>query len=204
VRLARIRFTEMLIDANSIDPAEFTNWAFTPGMGYGAMDKWWGDFGTRDFPHEGIDICLYETRSGEMRRLDGETRIPVMEDGIVRAMFKDYLGQAIIVEHENSATNAGPYLSVYAHTRPRDGLRPGAAVRGGEILATIADTCDSKARILPHLHLSLGRPSPDLVYEDFIWNIMRDPERVTLMDPMAVLNGIWREIDLSTMDCLGR
>ena len=202
MRPAKIPYTEMIMDANSIDPAEFDNWAFYPGMGYGAMDKWWGDFGTRDFPHEGIDICLYATRGGEVRRLDEETRIPVMEEGIVRAMFKDYLGQAIIIEHEGRAANVGPYLSVYAHTRPRDGLRPGAVVRGGEIIATIADTRRSKSKILPHLHLSLGCPSPDLVYENVIWNIMRDPDRVTLLDPMDVVDGTWQMLGLTDRDRL--
>ena len=185
----------MLVDANPIDPADVNNWAFYPGMGYGAMDKWWGDCGTRDFPHEGIDICLYVTRSGGVCRLDEKTRIPVMADGVVRAIFKDYLGQAVIVEHEDRASNAGIYLSVYAHTRPRQGLCPGTAVREGEIIATIADTRRAKAKILPHLHLSLGRPLPDLIYENFIWNIMRDPERVTLLDPMAVIDGTWQTLD---------
>ena len=72
VRRAKIHFTEMLIDANPIDPVDHHNWAFYPGMGYGSMDKWWGDYGTRDFPHEGIDICLYETPAarcaGSMRK----------------------------------------------------------------------------------------------------------------------------------------
>ena len=208
MRLAKIHFTEMLIDANPIDPADINNWAFYPGMGYEAMDKWWGDCGTRDFPHEGIDICLYATRSGEVRRLDEKTRIPVMADGVVRAVFKDYLGQAVIVEHEDRSGNGGTYLSVYAHTRPRDGLRPGAPVREGEIIATIADTRRSKTRILPHLHLSLGRPSPDLRYENFIWNIMRDPDCVTLLDPMAVIDGSWQTLgppnpDSSRMSFVG-
>jgi hypothetical protein len=57
------------------------------------------------------------------------------------------------------------------------------------VIATIADTRRSKARILPHLHLPLSRPSPDLIYENFVWDIMRDPERVTLMDPMGVIKG---------------
>ena len=194
---ARIRFTEMLIDVNPIDPAGFNHWAFYPGMGYGAMDKWWGDFGTRDFPHEGIDICLYTTCRGEVGRLDEETRIPVMADGVV---FQDYLGQAVIIEHEDCAPKAGTYLSVYAHTRPRDGLGPGTAVREGEIIATIADTRRSKAGILPHLHLSLGRPSPDLLYENFIWNIMRDPRHITLLDPLDLIDGTWQALGLPGRD----
>jgi murein DD-endopeptidase MepM/ murein hydrolase activator NlpD len=97
----------------------------------------------------------------------------------------------------------GSYLSIYAHTRPREGLRRGHAVRAGDIIATIADTRHSKAKILPHLHLSIGRPSPDLVYENFVWNIMRDPGRVTLLNPMDAIDGPWRTFDAEDMDCAG-
>jgi murein DD-endopeptidase MepM/ murein hydrolase activator NlpD len=170
-------------------------------MQFYSPHKWWGDHGQRDFPHEGIDICLYEDCTGQLHRLDENTRIPVMADGVVRAMFKDYLGQAVIVEHDD-VQGGGTYLSIYAHTHPREDLSPGNAVRAGDIIATIADTRNSKANILPHLHLSLGRPSPDLVYKDFFWNIMRDPDRVTLLNPMDVIDGSWRELETETRDCL--
>jgi len=203
VRLVKNRFTEVVLRANRLDPDDFQRWAFLPGMRFGSMAKWWGDFGQRDFPHEGVDLCLYEDRSGEVCRFDETARIPVMADGTVRAIFKDYLGQAVIVEHGSAADGDGKCLSVYAHTRPRDDLRPGAGVGAGEVIATIADTRRSKVRILPHLHLSLSRPSADLIYENFVWNIMRDPERITLLDPMRVINGPWRELDHGYRDRLG-
>ncbi|MEE4111525.1 MAG: M23 family metallopeptidase [Desulfobacteraceae bacterium] len=202
MNLAKNRFAEMLVEANRIEAAAFKGWAFCPGMVFGSMDKWWGDHGQRDFPHEGVDFCLYEDRSGQVHRLDEKTRIPVMADGVVRAMFKDYLGQAVIVEHED-LQGGGLYLSVYAHTRPREGLRPGNAVRAGDIIATVADTRHSKAKILPHLHLSIGHPSPDLAYENFVWNIMRDPGRVTLLNPMDAIDGPWRTLDTEDMDGAG-
>ena len=194
--------TEMLLQANNIDPRGFQRWVFCPGMVYGSTDKWWGDFGQRDFPHEGIDLCLYEDRAGRLQRLDAQTRIPVMGDGVVRAVFRDYLGQAIIVEHASSANGNRKYLSVYAHTRPKEGLQPGVAVREGEVIATIADTRHAKARILPHLHLSLGHPSPTLVYALFVWNMMRDPERVALQDPMDFVEGRYRILDFEDRSCL--
>lgn len=203
VKLAGFRFTQMLIQANRINPSEFQRWAFLPGMRFGSTAKWWGDFGQRDFPHEGVDFCLYEHRSGQVCRIDETMRIPVMADGTVRAIFRDYLGQAVIVEHGTTADHEDRFLSVYAHTRPRADLRPGAAVRAGEVIATTADTRQSKAKIFPHLHLSLARPSPNLVYEDFVWNIMRDPDRITLMDPVNLIDGAWRELDCGQGNCLG-
>ena len=202
MRLTKTRFTEMLLQANTLVPGDFKCWAFCPGMLFGATDKWWGDHGQRDFPHEGIDLCLYEDRSGRLLRLDEESRIPAMDDGVVRAMFKDYLGRAVIIEHHDFQGGEGSCLSVYAHTQPREGLRPGVIVRAGDIIATIAETRHSKAKILPHLHFSLGRPSPDLVYENFVWNIMRDPDRVALMDPLNAIDWPCQVLDPPTQYCL--
>lgn len=189
------RFTELILRANDLGSQDLKNWAFYPGMLFNSPDKWWGDFGRRDFPHEGIDLCLYHDPGGELQRLDQRTRIPVIHSGVVRAMFKDYLGQAVIVEHENLPGQPKRVLSVYAHTRPMEKIEPGVRVEQGEVIATIADTSRSKAKILPHLHLSFGRPSPEIVYDAFVWNIMRDPDLVTLLDPINVIEWPWQVLD---------
>jgi murein DD-endopeptidase MepM/ murein hydrolase activator NlpD len=194
IRLKKTRFTAMLIEANGFDPEGFRSWAFCPGMLFHSPDKWWGDRGRRDFPHEGLDFCLYEDAAGNLARLDETTLIPAMHDGVVKALFADYLGQAVVVEHDSNWVGGERVLSVYAHTEPRDSIQPGAVVREGDIIATIADTRRSKAKILPHLHFSLGRPSPGLAYEPFVWNIMRDPGRVTLVDPIDLVDGSWRAL----------
>ena len=91
--LKKSRFTGMLIEENSLDPSGFERWIFCRGMLFNSSQKWWGDHGRRDYPHEGIDLCLYQDRSGRIRRINENTRIPVMHDGVVKAIFKDYLGQ---------------------------------------------------------------------------------------------------------------
>lgn len=191
-------FTEMFMDANQLDREGFKSWVFCEQMLFNAPGKWWGDLGRRDFPHEGIDFCLYFNCSGQVCRLDHHTHIPVMHDGVVRAVFKDYLGRAIILEHESGEGRYDPCLSAYAHTVPLEGIEPGAVVRRGDIIARIADTSTSKARIHPHLHYSFGRPSSDLAYDDFVWNIIRDPRLVTLLDPMEILDGPFQVLDDST------
>ena len=76
-------------------------------------------------------------------------------------------------------------------TTPKAGIRPGRVVTEGEVIATIAGTRHSKANIRPHLHFSLGRPSPDLVFEHFVWNVMRDPNLVTLLNPQDLIDWPW-------------
>ncbi len=193
--LENTRFTERLIAENRLGNKDFQQWAFCPGMLFQSPDKWWGDHGRRDFPHEGIDLCLYIDPIGAVRRLDEHTRIPVISDGVVRAMFTDYLGQAVIVEHECPQRGSGSYLSVYAHTTPEDGLEPGVMVKEGDVIATIADTRRSKAKILPHLHLTLGLPAPDLGYDAFVWNHMRDPRLVSLLNPLMVIDRPFQVLD---------
>lgn len=180
-------FTQITVNANPSILDDFDSWIFHPGMLFGSPDKWWGDFGHRDFPHEGLDFCLYRDRSDHTRRLDTQTRIPVMFDGVVRAVFKDYLGQAIVVEHAipvHGKTSKTVLLTIYAHTDPLEGVKPGKRLQRGDIIATIAGTRRSKANILPHLHLSVAIPVPDLAFDGFVWNIMRDPARITLLNPM--------------------
>ena len=194
ISLKNRRFGEMLIKANDLDRGGFEEWIFCHGMLFNSPDKWWGDYGRRDFPHEGIDLCLYRDRSQRICRLDETSRIPVLHDGVVRAMFKDYLGQAVIVEHVKTAADAGGFISFYAHTKPCNGIEVGRTVKAGDIIATIADTSHSKANILPHLHLSLGIPSESFSYEGLVWNTIRKPDLMTLLDPLTVLDGPFRAL----------
>jgi murein DD-endopeptidase MepM/ murein hydrolase activator NlpD len=199
MRFKQSRFTKMLIEVNRLDPTDFKRWVFCTGMLFNSPDKWWGDYGRRDFPHEGIDFCLYHGRSGQMFRLDEKTRIPVMHNGVVRAVFTDYLGRAVVIEHQNTQADGSKLLSTYAHTRPLDGIEPGAVLKAGDVIATIADTQHSKANILPHLHFSLGRPAPNLAYDAFVWNDMRNPESVVLLNPLGLID--WPSQVLNLQDC---
>ena len=179
-------FTQMMVNANPAMLEQFESWVFHAGMLFDSPDKWWGDWKKREFPHEGLDFCLFRDRSHHVRQLGTQTRIPVMFNGVVRAMFKDYLGQAIVVEHDipgKGEALPGRLLTVYAHTNPLEGIEPGKRLQRGDIIAFIADTRRSKANILPHLHLSVAIPAPDLSFGGFVWNIMRDPARIVLLNP---------------------
>jgi len=199
--LKKSRFTAMIIEKNALDQSGFESWLFCHGMLFNSPDKWWGDHGRRDYPHEGIDLCLYSNRSRKICRIDENTRIPVMHDGVIRAMFKDYLGQAIIIEHGPCDGDSAGFLAVYAHTQPQPGLEPGMAVKEGDIIATLADTGHSKAKIIPHLHFSLGRPAESFSYEGFVWNIIREPEKIILLDPLPVIDGPCRALDAGAGIC---
>ena len=199
--LKKSRFTEMLIAENDLDRGGFERWIFCQGMLFNSPDKWWGDHGLRDDPHEGIDLCLFQDRTYRIRRMNEKTRIPVMEDGVVKALFKDYLGQAVIIEHEHSGSSAGRLLSLYAHTDPRSEIEVGVIVKEGDIIATLADTTNSKSNIIPHLHFTLGLPSKSFSYDEFVWNTIRKPEMITLLDPLAVIDWPYQALDAGSPAC---
>ena len=199
--LKTCRFTEMLIIENALNQNGFDRWIFCHGMQFNSPDKWWGDYGKRDYPHEGIDLCLYQSRFQKMLRLDHNTRIPAMHDGVIRAMFKDYLGQAVIIEHERSKVDTGKFITMYAHTQPLSEIEVGTIVKEGDIIGTIADTGNSKSSILPHLHFSIGLPSSDFSYEGFIWNMVRNPEMIILLDPLPVIDWPYQALDAENPVC---
>ena len=199
--LKKSRFTEMLIEENALDQSGFERWVFCQGMLFNSPDKWWGDHGQRDYPHEGIDLCLYSDRSQEIRRIDEKTRIPVMHDGVVKAMFKDFLGKTVIIEHENSDSGTERFISMYAHTKPRSDIDVGVIVKEGNIIATLGDTSNSKSNIIPHLHFSLGLPSKAFSYDGFVWNTIRNPERIQLLDPLAVIDWPYQALDATITIC---
>ena len=201
ISLEKSRFTAMLIEENALDQSGFERWVFCQGMLFNSPDKWWGDHGQRDYPHEGIDLCLYRNRFQEIRRIDEKTRIPVMHDGVVKAMFKDFLGKTVIIEHENSGSGAERFISMYAHTKPRSDIDIGVIVKEGNIIATLGDTSNSKSNIIPHLHFSLGLPSKAFSYDGFVWNTIRNPERIRLLDPLAVIDWPYQALDAANTIC---
>jgi murein DD-endopeptidase MepM/ murein hydrolase activator NlpD len=138
------------------------------------------------------------------RCFDENIRIPVIHDGAVRSIFTDYLGKAVIVEHEAADDKTKRFLSIYAHTRLWAGVEIGLTLRKGDVIATIADTSSSKAGIRPHLHFSLGFPSAKLKYDAFVWNTIRKPEMVTLLDPIDIIDFSYEEAPSENPICQGR
>lgn len=200
--LKQKRFTEMIVAENGLDRNGFDSWFFCPGMLFNSPQKWWGNHGLRDFPHEGVDLCLYRDRDARIQRMDENNRIPVISGGVVRAIFTDYLGKAVILEHENPEDNNRRFLTIYAHTSPRAEVRIGTIVNEGDVIGTIADASRSKAKIIPHLHFSLGLPSPLLSYTHFEWDIIRQSDRITLLDPLEVIGFPRQELDSDITYCV--
>jgi len=184
----KTRFTEFLIRENALDEGGFKEWIFSPGMLFNAPDKWWGDQGKREKPHEGLDLCLYRDGRGRVLRVDAKMRIPVMYDGEVVGIVSDFLGESVIIEHAFRQSDDRRLCTIYGHTNPQEGLHVGRIVKEGESIATVADSGKSEANILPHLHISLGWTSKSISYDHLDWEIIGTTNMVTLLDPLDVID----------------
>ncbi len=105
--------------------------------------------------HMGIDIAPLQ-RDRRNRALDP---IKAVADGRVgyanRVIGHSNYGLYVVLEHD---TSMGPIYTLYAHLRSiEDGIRPGAAVRKGDVLGIMGNTPSS---IIPvarsHLHFEVG------------------------------------------------
>ena len=136
-----------------------------------------------------------------MRRLSEKTRIPVMYDGQVAAIADDILGKSVIVEHQFFGSDAGRICSIYAHTRPQGDLQTGTPVKAGDIIAAIAGARRSKAGILPHLHISLGRLTRAAALDRFDWKTINTCDAITLLDPLPVIGGSYQVLEDGSRVC---
>jgi len=185
--LKKMQFTQSIVRANALDKSGFKEWFFRPGMLFNSLDKWWGDHGKRDEPHEGVDICLYKDRQDRILCLDGKTKIPAMVDGVVVRIFNDFLGKSLIVEHDLRNNDSSRFCTIYGHTNPLAGLHVGSIVKEGDIIATLVDSIESKHDLLPHLHLSLGWASKHISYDQLDWETIGSRNTLTLLDPLHVI-----------------
>jgi len=189
------RFAECMVRENSLDRRGFQAWVFLRAMLFGAEDKWWGDRGGRAFPHEGLDFCLFSDASRSLFRLEEGTRIPAMYDGRVVAILDDFLGASIVLEHR-LPRHRDPFLTIYGHMAVRETLHVGSAVREAEIIGTLTEPGTSPVRIHPHLHVSLDRPSESASYNNLTWRDLNNSGLFTMIDPLAVIGGSYRVVEL--------
>ncbi len=185
--LKKSRFTQFLVGKNGLDESGFKEWIFYPGMLFQAVDKWWGNRGKRERPHEGLDLCFYKDREDRILRLGEKTKIPVLYDGFVVRVMDDFIGKSIIVEHPPHKNEYLTFCTIYGHTNPDRDLKVGQTVKEGEILATLARPTKSQRNVPPHLHLSIGWVVEKISYQNLYWETMSMTRTFKWIDPIQVI-----------------
>ena len=187
-------YSDQLLRLNGLRKAGFDRWAFHPGMLFGAREKWWGDRGSRPSPHEGLDLCLYTDEPGRTFGLDESTRIPVMFEGKIVKVERDFLGQSVYVGHSIDDGDGRRLWTMYGHTKPADRIKPGKRVRQGEIIASLTERKKTTGP-QPHLHLTMAWVSPERAFRELNWETLHDPEIAVLIDPLHAMDCPYRILD---------
>jgi murein DD-endopeptidase MepM/ murein hydrolase activator NlpD len=183
------QFSELLIRSNALAELGFHEWAFYPGMLFRSRDRWWGNGGMRDRPHEGVDLCFYNDREGRIHHLpDAPLIIPVLFDGTVVSVVEDYIGTSLFVLHDIYDTNGNQFCTIYAHTDPSEGMRSGVVVKEGTTIATMADAGKKKAKMPSHLHLSIAWIAPAYPHERLDWKSLAEDDTVLLVNPLPIID----------------
>jgi len=179
-------------------------WLFCPGMLFQSTDKWWGDrTGLRPQPHEGLDLLLYRDQEERVRHLGEVIPIPVMSDGVVVGIIPDFLGQTVIVEHPVPDREDERQYTIYAHTRPREGICQGTKVGRGDAIAAIAMPGRSPFPMAPHLHISIAWAATPVSCVHFDWNTIGVSELLTLLDPLSCMDCRYRISGIDDPVCRG-
>ncbi len=184
--LKKSRFTEFIVSENSLNASGFQEWFFYPGMRFNEMDKWWGNGGERNKPHEGVDLCFFKTHKNEILQLNDTIKIPVLYDGVVVKVMDDYIGRSIVVEHPFDEKDHPKLYTIYGHTLPNYELYDGKRVREGEILATLARP-KASSPIPPHLHLSIGWLKENHSIQNLDWETIGATNALKWVDPLKVI-----------------
>jgi len=183
------KFSENLIKRNDLDKLGFDRWVFYPGMLFGARERWWGSGGSRDRPHEGLDLCFYRGIDGQDHSLGEGTQIPVIYEGEVIKIDDDFLGKSVYVCHDIYDGRGNRLFTIYGHTRPGAHIRTGKCLDEGELFAVIANKGGIKAGAPPHLHISIAWVPKSVSNERIDWSKIGDPDMVVLLDPLKIISG---------------
>lgn len=189
-------FGERLVISNALGEVGFEEWVFHPGMLFNALDKWWSNQECRNRPHEGLDLCLYRTRVGEVRCLGEKTKIPVMYGGKVIKISNDFLGASVFVCHRIYNNHGEQLLTAYGHIKPDDSIYPGRVLREGDLLGAIAETKKRNTVIPSHIHISVAWISKSFCCEKIDWECIGDPGVAVLLDPLEIIDCRYSIIDV--------
>lgn len=138
---------------------------FPAGADFLGSHLFWGKCSPRPAPHGGVDLCeVREPNSagdaGEPRPLPIGFGLPAVADGVVVAVFEDFVGRIVVMRHDHERVpglgdgETWPLHSLLAHVDLAEGIVPGASVlQASSVLAAALAASNTTAP--PHAHLSL-------------------------------------------------
>ncbi len=179
--LKKNSFTQHLINLNRLS---FNKWIFDPGMLFLSETKWWGDKGHRGHWHNGLDLRFYEAANGTIRAIEKDTRVPIIYDGAVVTVIKDFLGYSLFAAHE-IYDKGSRLFTMYGHVLPSPDVSPGKPLGEGTEIAMLSGS--SKEDVPGHLHLSVAFIPKEIPAEAITWELLDEDKTVRFFDPRLII-----------------
>ncbi|MDA8325803.1 MAG: hypothetical protein M0033_06250 [Nitrospiraceae bacterium] len=150
--------------------------------------KWWAEGETLrpgGQKHNGLDLRLYETASGQVAALSEGTKIPLLYPGRIVSISPDFLAQSIFVENEVNKAGRGKRLfTVYGHLLA-DARLEGRRLDGGQVIGSLGRPKTNTAPA--HLHLSIFLAPEDVPVKKLSWKLLDETPGVVFLDPEGIL-----------------
>lgn len=159
-------FTQNIIALNQLNLLAFRAWSLKPGMGFGDRNKWWGVGKNRPTPHEGLDLKAFRDEKNQEIQLTPTTIVVPLFKGILINIIDDFLGQTVIISHDQVNQEGAVLHGFYAHLSPNPTLRAGSILSETTGLGTIAA---EKNQCPAHLHISTAWIAKDFQLKKFSW-----------------------------------
>jgi hypothetical protein len=189
-------FGKTFAQQNRLFEQQFVQWAFHPGMLFKSPEKWWGDMGQRQRPHEGLDIRFFLNFLHKPVPIPNHAQVPVMLQGEVLAFGEDdFFGYTLYVRHSAMQDRGKVLCTMYGHVTPHPDLHPGKTVQTGETIASVSDFGTPKSGITAHLHLSVAWIVESSTSGTLTWEMINDSRKVQLIDPMVFFTDSYSVID---------
>jgi len=154
-----------------------------PGMGFGALEKWWSRNEMRCRPHEGVDILCFDDGRRNKHFLGPGGKVPCLLTGEIIAICDDFLGQSVFVKGEDASL--GDIIAVHAHILPQ-GRCGNRSVVGTEI----GVVAPGKGSVPPHLHLSLLMLPPEFSMTDLHWEFLNQCGQELFLNPFSEVDSL--------------
>lgn len=180
-------FKSFFIKHNNFHTHGFKEWIFYPGMLFQETEAWWTDNSSRPTPHEGIDLCFYRDNTGQVRRINNGTKIPVMYTGDIVHIHDDFLGKSIYVKHSINDKSRNALHTIYGHTTPWNLHDTGMRIREGDIIAEVAAISES-SKVLPHIHITMAWIPESLPCKKLNWETIWTSQLINLCNPLEYIN----------------
>ncbi|MBU1546157.1 MAG: hypothetical protein KKE82_05255 [Proteobacteria bacterium] len=149
-------------------------------------EAWWKQ-GSRQTPHEGIDLLFLTARDGQRCDIRPEALIPPLWDGEAVAVFEDFLGSTVVVRHSVMDGQGWRLVSLYGHVQPLVGF-VGEEVSADKPLAAVASgTARGPSAPPDHLHLSVGWLAPGWSATELRWPTLWTNPGIVLVDPLPLI-----------------